>query len=371
LPTFRDRLLVHLSDPANLPTFLAGTDLEAFLTVDYQRRFNSDFWRVDQVVVGQSSVVGFARPLWTRTRILGREDQHGDAQRRKTIDYSVYGTERPTWVDVDLALDTVWAVDQFPGTVDLTPATPPTFEGAANLLTVLRIDSANHPLDREGSPLATVTVDDQGRVLTNPPERVRLTVDPLAGALLRPGGTIEAAARFELFPRVGGTALGIPLGTDGQPLRNLRLDSSGQFTDMTGAPVATDPLTGVPRDGTGTPAHPARLTIPGGGSEDFRFSFRLPVRTDRLTLALGTRLHLHVPTNVDLIEDLRAVLAARATFEQGEDYLISLDDLVNKVPHSFGLVYEANAFDGSGLDVAGVRRLGAAAGVLVLLFALP
>jgi hypothetical protein len=372
LSTFRDRLLVHLSDPAALPAFLSGTDLAAFLTADHQRRFNSEFWTVAQVVVAQGSLAGFEDPLWTRTRILGREDQNGNAPLRKTVDYSVYGTERPTWIDVDLALDTVWTVDQFPGSVDITPTTPPTFEGTANLLTVLRVDGANHPLDRAGVPLATVTVDEQGRVMTSPPDRVQLTVDPLSGALLRPGGSIEAAARFELFPRVGaGTVLGVPLGPDGQPLSNLRLDSRGQFTDMTGAPAATDPVTGLPRDGTGAPGRPSRLAIPDGGGEDFRFSFSLPVRTDRLTLALGTRLHLLVPTQVDLTEDVRAALAARAAFEQGEDYLISLDDLNNKVAHSFGLVYEADAFDGSGLDAAGIGRLGAAVGVLVLLFALP
>jgi hypothetical protein len=372
LPTFRDRLLVHLSDPATLPAFLAATDLGAFLTADCQHRFNSEFWTVAQVVVGQASVTGFERPLWTRTRILGREEQHGNAQHRKTVDYSVYGTERPTWVDVDLALDTVWSVDQFPGSVDLTPATPPTFEGTASLLTVLRVDGANHPLDRAGAPLATLTVDDQGRVMTDPPDRAQLRVDPLAGALLRPGGAIQAAARFELFPRVGGgTALGVPLGTDGQPLRNLRLEGGGRFTDLAGTPAATDPVTGLPLDGSGAPARPSRLAIPGGGGDDVRFSFSLPVSTDQLTLALGTLLHLRVPAQADLVEDVREVVAARRAFEQGEDYLISLDDLANKVPHSFGLVYEANAFDGSGLDVAGVRRLGAAAGVLVLLFALP
>src|SRR5262249_26205482 len=156
-----------------------------------------------------------------------------------------------------------------------------------DLLTVLRVDGANHPLDRIGVPLTTVTIDEQGRLMTDPPDRVQLTVDPLSGALLRPGGSIEAAARFELFPRVGGgTALGVRLGTDGQPLRNLRLDSRGQFTDLTGASAATDPVTGLPRDGTGAPARPSRLAIPDGGGEDFRFSFSLPVRTDRLTLAL-------------------------------------------------------------------------------------
>lgn len=243
MASFADRLLVHLSDPANLPGFLAGTDLAAFLTADFQRRLDSEFWRVAQIALAQGTMIGFERPLWTRTRILGRQEQHGNAQARRTVDYSVYGTERATWVDAEVELDTTWSVDQFPGTVEVSEANPATFEGVTD--------------------------------------------------------------------------------------------------------------------------------VPDGEAGDYRFGFAMPVRTDRQTLRLVTRLHLFVPAALDLVDDLRGVLAARQVLEQGEDFLRSLDDLAGKVPHSFGLVYEAGVLDGSGLDAAGVSRLGAGAGVLVLFFALP
>ncbi len=373
MATFADRLLVHLSDAANLTAFLNGMNLDAFFTADFQARFNSEFWQIAQVAVGSTRMLSFERPTWVRTRILGREDHHGNTHRKTSIDYKVYGRETALWTDLFIELGTTWLVDQFPGTVVTSEAALPAFEGLANLVSVLRIDTANHPLDRSGAPLAGVMLDDQGRLRTAPPNPITLTLDPLAGALLQSDGSIHSLVLLELFPRVGSATplLGAPLGEDGQPLRNLRMDSRGSFTDLAGTPATLDALTGLPLDGDGQPVRPARLTIPGGGTADYRFTFALPVQTDRLTFQFVTHLHLFAKSEFNLIDDLREVLAQRHRLEQRHDYLLSLSDTASKWPHAFALIYEDNALAGSGLAQADVRRLGARMNVLVHFFAEP
>lgn len=373
MATFADRLLVFLSDPANLTAFLNGMNLGAFFTADFQTRFNSEFWQIAQVAVGATRSFKFEYPTWVETRILGREDHHGNAQGKTSIDYKFYGQETALWTDALIELETTWAVDQFPGTVVTSAAAPPTFEGLANLVSVLRIDATNRPLDRSGAPLANVTLDNQGRLQTDPPNPVTLTLDPLAGALLRPDGSIHALVLLELFPRVGPATplLGAPLGEAGQPFRNLRMDNRGTFTDLAGAPAPLDPLTGLPVDGGGNPVRPARLTIPDGGTVDYRLIFALPVQTDRLILNFVTRLHLFVMPEFNLVSDLRDVLTLRQRLEQRHDYLLSLNDTANKWPHAFALAYESNALTGSGLNQGEVRRLGDRMGVLIHFFAEP
>src|SRR5215208_3228966 len=145
-----DRLLVHVSDPANLSAFLNRLNLGTFLTANFQSRFNSEFWQIAQVAVGATRSASFEQPLWVETRILGREDHHGNSFAKSNIDYTVYGRETALWADAVVDLDTTWQVDQFPGTVVASEANPPTFEGLANLVSVLRVDASNHPLDRSG-----------------------------------------------------------------------------------------------------------------------------------------------------------------------------------------------------------------------------
>jgi hypothetical protein len=373
LVTFADRLLVHLSEPANLVAFLGGMDLGTFFTADFQARFNSEFWQIAQVAVGATRTVSFEQPTWVETRLLGREDHHGNAHSKTQIDYKVYGKETAQWTDLLVDLDTTWLVDQFPGTVVTSEAAPPTFEGLANLVSVLRIDAGNHPLDASGAPLANITLDNQGRLQTDPPNPITLTLDPLAGALLQPNGAIQSLVLLELFPRVGPVTplLGAPLGEDGQPLRNLRMDNHGSFTDLTGTPATIDPLTGLPLNGDSQPVRPARLTIPDSGTTDYRFTFTLPVQTDRLTLMFVTRLHLFVRSEFNLIDDLRLLLALRHRLEQRHDYLLSLNDTSSKRPHIFTLVYQDNVLAGNGLTQDDVRRLGARMNILIHFFALP
>lgn len=371
MATFSERLLVHLSDPASLAGFLAGAGLEAFLTADFQRRLNTDFWQIQQVAVNAGTVRDLEHACWQRPRILGREDVQGTTPVRTTVDHSIYGFETVQWIDVSLDLDTTWTVDQFPGSIDATQAAGVSLDRTASLLSVLRVDAANHPLDRSGAPMATVTIDDQGRLRTSPPQAVTLRLDPAMGVLRGPDGGVHDAVLLELFPRTGASMLGVPLGDDGQPLHDLRVDSTGAFTDLTGAAAASDPRTGLPIDGSGRPARPARPAIPGGDGADYRFMLSVPVRTDTLTLNLVTRLYLLVATSADLLADLRGVLAIRHALETRDDYLASLDDTAGKAPYAFGLVYEQNIFDGNGLDRVGVRRLGARMGVLVHLFAVP
>jgi hypothetical protein len=371
---FADRFLVRISDPPGLNTFLGNIGLGAFLTADFQRRFNSEFWQIAQVAVGATRRSSFEQPLWTETRILGREDHHGSSFAKTNIDYTVYGRETALWTDAVIELDTTWRVDQFPGSVVTSQAAPPTFEGLANLVSVLRIDQNNHPLNRSGTALNNVTLDNQGRLQKAAPNPLTLTLDPSAGALLRPDGSIHSLVLLELFPRVGPATplLGAPLGEEGQPLRNLRMDNQGSFTNLAGAPAATDPLTGLPLDGNGDPVRPARLTIPEGRTVDYRFMFALPVRTDRLTLQFVTRIHLFVKSNLNLINDLRDILALRHKLEQRNDYLLSLNDTTNKQPHVFVLVYRDNVLGGGpGLTADGARRLGSRVGVLINFVAEP
>lgn len=371
--TFADRLLVHLSNPANLTAFLGGMDLGAFFTADFQARFNSEFWQIAQVAVGAIQNLRFQESTWIETRLIGREDHQGNAPSKTQIDYKVYGLETALWTDLLIDLDTTWLADQFPGTVVASEAAPPTFEGLANLVSVLRIDAGNHPLDRSGAPLANVTLDNQGRLQTDPPGPVTLTLDPLAGALLQPDGAVHSLVLMELFPRIGPATplLGAPLGEDGQPLHNLRMDSRGSFTDLAGTPATLDPLTGLPLNGGGQPVRPARLTIPDGGTADYRFTFALPVETDRLTLEFVTRLYLFARSEFNLIDDLRHVLALRRRLAQRHDYLLSLNETSSKRPHAFALVYEANALAGNGLTLEDVRRLGVRMNVLIHFFAVP
>jgi hypothetical protein len=371
MATFADRLIVHLSDPGNVAGFLAGAGLDAFLTADFQRRLNTDFWQIQQIAVGPVTVRELEHPYWQRLRILGREEVHGNSPTRTTVDHSIYGFETARWIDASLDVETTWTVDQFPGTVEVTPAAPVRFDSTASLLSVLRVDGANHPLDRAGVPVATVTVDNQGQLRTAPPQPVTLRLDPTGGVLRGPDGRVRDQILLELFPRLGAPGFGVPLGDDGQPLRDLRVDSSGTFTDLAGAPAATDPRTGLPVDGSGQPVRPARPAIPGGNGGDYRFMLSVPVRTDTLTLNLVTRLHLLVAPSADLLVDLRGVLATRRVLEPGTDYLTSLDDMAGKVPQAFGLVYEQNVFDDTGLTLAGIRRLGARMGVLMHFFAVP
>jgi hypothetical protein len=371
MATFTDRLLVHLSDPANIAGFLNGAGLAAFLTADFQRRLNTDFWQIQQVTVGPVTVRELEAPYWQRLRILGRKDGHGNMLTRTSVDYSIYGFETARWVDASLDVQTTWSVDQFPGTVDITPAAPVQFDGTVSLLSVLRIDAGNHPLDRAGAAVGTVTLDNQGRLRTDPPQPVTLTLDPAGGVLREPDGRARDQVLLELFPRLGTAGLGVPLGDDGQPLRDLRVDSGGTFTDLAGALAATDPLTGLPLDGTGQPVRPARPEFPGADGADHRFMLSVPIRTDTVNLQFVTRLHLLVAPTANLLVDLREVLAIRRLLESGTDYLTSLDDTAGKLPQAFALVYEENVFDGSGIDPAGIRRLGARTGVLVHFFAIP
>jgi len=370
MATFADRLLVYLSDPANVVGFLASAGLDPFLTTDFQHRLGSEFWQIQQVVIGAAAVHELQHSYWQRPRILGREEVQGTTPTRTTVDYSIYGFDTARWIDVSLDLDTTWTVDQFPGSIDVTPAAPVRFDLTANLLSVLRIDAANHPLDRSGTPVA-VTVDNQGQLRTDPPQPVTLRLDPTGGVLRGPDGRVQDQVLLEMFPRLGVPGLGVPLGDDGQPLHDLRMDTSGAFTDLAGVPAATDPRTSLPIDGSGRPVRPARPATPDADGADYRFMLSIPVRSDTLTLNLLTRLHLLVAATPDLLADLRDVLATRRVLESGTDYLISLDDTAGKVPQAFGLVYEQNAFDGSGLDSAGIRRLGARMGVLVHFFAVP
>jgi hypothetical protein len=371
MATFADRLLVHLSDQANVAGFLANAGLDAFLTADFRRRLDTGFWQIQQVAPGPATVHELEYAYWQRPRLVGREDVQGSSPTRTTIDHSIYGFETAQWVDVSLNLDTIWTVAQMPGSVDVTPAAPVRIDHTANLLSVLRVDDANHPLDRSGAPVPTVTVDDQGLLRTDPPQPVTLRLDPNGGVLRGPDGGVRDQVLLELFPRDGVPGLGVPLSDDGQPLRDLRLNSSGAFTDLVGAPAATDPRTGLPLDGSGQPVRPARPAVPGGDSSNYRFMLSLPVRTDQLILNLVTRLHLLVGRSADLLLELRSVLATRRVLEATTDYLISLDNLAGKIPQAFGLVFEQNAFDGNGLDIAAIRRLGARMGVLVHFFAVP
>jgi len=348
-------------------------NLGIFLTTDFQARFNSEFWQITQVAVGATRNFSFEEPTWIETRILGRKDHYGNGQSKTNIDYRVYGIETTLWADAIVELETTWQADQFPGTIVSSQATPPTFEGLANLVSVLRIDTANHPLDRSGIPLANVSLDNQGRLQVGPPTPGTLTLDPLAGALLRPNGEIYSLILLELFPRLGPIVqfLGAPLGENGQPLHNLRMDSQGSFTDLAGTPASIDPLTHLPLDGDGKPVRPARLTIPDGGTADYRFMFALPVQTDRVTFNLVTRLYLFAMSEFNLINDLRNVLALKHRLEQQQDYLLSLNDTANKRPSAFTLVYDANVLTGSGLVRNDVLRLGASMDVLIDFFTIP
>src|SRR4051812_44230246 len=114
---FADRFLVRISDPANLNTFLGGIGLGTFLTENFQSRFNSEFWQIVQVAIGATRRSSFEQPLWTETRILGREDHHGSSFAKANIDYTVYGRETALWTDAVIELDTTWQVNQFPGSV--------------------------------------------------------------------------------------------------------------------------------------------------------------------------------------------------------------------------------------------------------------
>jgi hypothetical protein len=250
MATFPDRLLVHLSDPGNVAGFLAGAGLDAFLTTDFQRRLDTGYWQIQQVAAGAATVRDLQQPCWQRLRVLGREEVQGNTPTRTTIDHSIYGFETARWIDVSLNVDTTWTVDQIPGSIDVTPTAPVHFDRTANLLSVLRVDAANHPLDRSGTPVTTVTIDGEGRLRTDPPQPVTLRLDPNSGVLREPDGAVRDQILLELFPRLGVPGLGLPLGDDGQPLRDLRVDSSGVFTDLAGAPAATDPRTGLPVDGS-------------------------------------------------------------------------------------------------------------------------
>jgi hypothetical protein len=214
-------------------------------------------------------------------------------------------------------------------------------------------------------------LDNQGRLQTTAPDAMTLHLDPHNGALLQPEGTLHTLVLLELFPRVGPVTplLGAPLGEDGQPLRNIRMDHQGVFTDLLGMPVARDPLTSLPLDSTGQAVRPARLAVPGGGAADARFAFALPVQTDRVTFQFVTRLHLFIRPELQLATDLRQVLTLKHRLAQHHDYLLSLNETNNKQPHVFALVYETNALTGSELQQADVRRLGSRMGVLIHFFA--
>jgi hypothetical protein len=369
LVTFADRLLIHLANTANLGPFLSGLKLDAFFTADFQARFNSDFWQIAQVTVGATLGSIFEEPTWIETRILGREDHYGNHPSKTNVDYRVYGIETALWADATVELETVWQIDQFPGSIVNSPGAPSPFKGVANLVSVLRIDANNHPLDRSAGPLNDVTLDDKGRltVVTGGSPPVALRLDPLVGALLLPGGVIHSLVLLELFPHVGPTPplLGAPLGEDGQPLHDLHMNSSGSFTRFTGVAAPIDPLTHLPLDGGGKPVWPARLAIPGGDSAGYRFMFTFGVQTGRLTFSFITRLHLFVMPQFNLVDDLRKVLTLKHRQEQRQDTLFSLDDTANKQANAYALMYDSNSLTGTGLTQDEVARLGASSGILI------
>jgi len=349
-------------------------DLGAFLTADFQARFNSEFWQITQVAVNNTPrSISFEQPAIIETRILGRKDHYGNDQSKTNVDYRVYGMETTLWTDAIIELDTTWQANQAGTAVASQPTQPSIFKGVAHLVSVLRIDPANHPLDRSANPLIDITLDNQGRLQAGQPNPGVLTLDPSAGALLLPGGKIHSLVLLELFPRLGTATplVGAPLGEDGQPLRNLRMDSKGAFTDLAGASARLDPLTGLPLDGNGKPVHPALLTIPDGGTVNYRFMFSLPVQTDKVTFNLVTRLYLFALSGFNLVDDLRKVLTLRQRLEQRQDYLLNLSDTADKLPGAFALVYDANTLAGSGLVQDDVRQLGASVNVLIHFFAIP
>lgn len=361
--TFADRMLVHLSDDSNFNAFLGSANLDAFLTANFQARFNLESLQIVQVTTDTARVSAFEQPTWVETRLMGREEHQGNS--KTYIDYKVHGLQTPLWSDAVINLETTWLVDQMPGTI--APSEPATFEGLADLVSVLRINASNHPLQPSGTPLTDFTLNEQGQI------EPTLIVDPLNGVLLTPDGSIHAPVQLELFPRIGPDTplFGAPLGEDGQPLPNLRMNHYGDFTDLAGNPVAHGPLTGLPLDGEGQPVQPARLTIPGAGTVDYRFTFALPVQTERLTFHFITRLHLFILPEVNLVNDLRRALTLQHWLAQRPDYLISLSETDSKKAYIFALLYEESALSGSGLNGAAVRELGEAMNVLIHFFAEP
>jgi hypothetical protein len=370
--TFADRLIVFLADPNNLPGFLGGMNLGASLTTTFQNRFNTEFWQVAQVATGAIRRVRFEQPTWVETRLMGREEHLGSNPNKTLIDYRFYGQEVALWTDLIIELDTTWQVDQFPGSIAATPANPATFGGLANLVSVLRLDANNRPLGADSQPLAA-SLDPQGRLQSDPPNPVALRVDPLAGALARPDGSIFSLVQLALFPQLGlpAASRGAPLGTDGQPLRGLLMDHQGNFTRLDATPAPLDPLTGLPLDSAGNLVRPVRLTTPEGGTVDTRFFFSLPVDPARQVFSFVTQLHLFVRPELNLVDDLRAVLALGHWLGQTNTALLSLSDPANRQPHALALAYENTILNGSGIAPADVRRLGEAAGVLIHFFAIP
>lgn len=370
--TFADRMLVHLSDPNNVTSLINGMNLGPFLTTLFQAHYNTEFWQISQVAVGARRRVIFEQPIWLETRLLGREDTQSSPPVKTSLDFRVYGQETALWADLVMEFDTTWLVDQFPGSINLTPMTPANYLGVANLISVLRVDANNRPLDPSGIVLQ-VAVNPQGQIQTDPPNPVILRLDPLAGALLRPDQSIFSLVQLELFPMVGPAVpvFGVPLGLDGQPLPNLRIDNQGRFTDLGGGAVQTDPITGLPLDGAGVPLRPARLTFPNGGSVDYRFTFSLPVDTARQTFQFPTRLHFFILPELNLVEDLHRALTLGHRLGQQNTSLLTLSEPANRQANAVVLVYETNAVGGSGLSAANVRRLGEAAGVLIHFFSIP
>ena len=372
--TFTDRVLVSLAEPANVPGFISGMSLNSFLLRDFRRRFNTEFWNVAGVTTGAVRVLGFEDVLSIEKRLMGREEHHNGSGSNKTlIDYRYYGEEQTLWTDVVLEVETTWDVDQFPGTVSVSDSTPAAYEGLADLVSVLRFDAAGHPLDVTGVPVANVTLDAAGHLRTNDLIPVDLVLDPLAGALRQPDGSLHTRVLLELFPKVGPTTplLGAPLGEDGQPVPDLLMDHHGQFTDFAGTPSALDPVTNLPLDSAGQPVHLAVVTTPEQNKVDYGFFFSLPVVNNRLTLQLMTRLHLLLPLDVDLVRDLRRVVLLRRHLETRTDYLLNLDNTQQRIAHVFGLVYEANSLNATGLTAAAVQHLGDQLGTLIHFFPEP
>lgn len=372
LETFADRLLVYLSDSNNLTNFLNGMNLGPRLTTLLQNRYNSEFWQVVQVAVGARRGLVFEPSLWSETRLIGREEALSSPSLKTNIDYRIFGQETALWTDLQIDLDTTWQVDQFPGSIQVTPANPANYLGVANLISVLRIDAGNHPLDPSEAAMGA-TVNAQGQIQTDPPNPVSLTLDPQAGTLLMPDQSIFSLVKLELFPKVGPNAplLGVPLREDGQPIPDLRMDHQGDFTDLNDNAVPTDPATGLPLDAAGNPIRLARLTIPGGGTVDYRFTFSLPVQTARQTFRFVSRLHLFMRPDIDLINDLRMVLALDHQLAQNHTTLIDLNDPGNRQPNIMALVYESSALNGGTLNEADILRLGRSIGVLIHFFSIP
>ena len=119
--SFGDQVVAFLAVTANQAQFAALTGLAGFATTSFTSRYGQGGFQVNSVTLGAASDFRFQQPFNCETRLCGFRERRSEQPRRDWYELKM-SREAPSWVDVALTVPVQFAVQPFPGSIQLGPA---------------------------------------------------------------------------------------------------------------------------------------------------------------------------------------------------------------------------------------------------------